>query len=90
MDNKISSFNANKMLQKRSNSNAKATKDTKTTKIDTKSKDTIGPSVALPEDGGAIKNPSNVREIKTQLGIKGMEKAGPMKAAQKLFELIKD
>ena len=31
-----------------------------------------------------------VGQIKTQLGIKGMEKAGPMKAAQKLFELIKD
>lgn len=68
MDNKISSFNANKMLEKTSNSNAKATKHSKTTKIDSKSKDTIGPSVALPEDGGAIKNPSNVREIKTQLG----------------------
>lgn len=31
-----------------------------------------------------------VGQIKTQLGIKGMEKEGPMKAAQKLFELIKD
>lgn len=31
-----------------------------------------------------------VGEIKTQLGIKGMEKDGPLKAAQKLFELIKD
>lgn len=31
-----------------------------------------------------------VGQIKTQLGIKGMEKKGPMKAAQKLFELIKD
>ena len=31
-----------------------------------------------------------IGQIKTQLGIKGMEKAGPMKAAQKLFELIKD
>lgn len=28
--------------------------------------------------------------IKTQLGIKGMEKIGPRKAAEKLFELIKD
>lgn len=26
------------------------------------------PTVALPENGGAIKNPKNVREIKTQLG----------------------
>lgn len=31
-----------------------------------------------------------VGQIKTQLGIKGMEKEGPMKAAEKLFELIKD
>ncbi|MBR8701528.1 hypothetical protein IX317_001401 [Fusobacterium sp. DD29] len=30
-----------------------------------------------------------VGQIKTQLGIKGMEKEGPLKAAQKLFELIK-
>lgn len=31
-----------------------------------------------------------VGEIRTQLGIKGMEKDGSLKAAQKLFELIKD
>ena len=32
------------------------------------STDTSGPTVSLPEEGGAIKNPSNIREVKTQLG----------------------
>ena len=31
-----------------------------------------------------------VGQIRTQLGIKGKEKDGPKRAAQKLFDLIKD
>ncbi len=48
--------NNNKLLRSESNLN------------DTKKEDTSGPQVQLPEAGGAIKNPSNVREVKSQLG----------------------
>ena len=41
---------------------------TKAKESDKKDEGTQGPEVTLPEDGGEIKNPHNVREIKTQLG----------------------
>ena len=52
-------------LSSNQNSNAKVNN---TSKEDEKDKDTSGPTVGLPEEGGEIKNPSNVREVKTQLG----------------------
>lgn len=57
------STNAN---QAKTTSNDK-TKTTENTKSNDKEQST-GPSVSLPEEGGAIKNPSNVREVKSQLG----------------------
>ena len=52
----------------RAMANQKSSKSESKTEDTNKKEDTSGPQVELPDKGGAIKNPSNVREIKTQLG----------------------
>ncbi|WP_250278421.1 flagellar hook assembly protein FlgD [[Clostridium] colinum] len=49
-------------------SNGTSMRSTEKVNKEKKENDTSGPQVSLPEQGGAIKNPSNVREVKTQLG----------------------
>ena len=48
--------------------NYKTTQAQTRTNSSSSTEDTSGPTVSLPEEGGAITNPSNVREVKTQLG----------------------
>lgn len=69
MDNMINNnvYNMANYQKLSSNQNSNAKVNT-TSKEDEKDKDTSGPTVGLPEEGGEIKNPSNVREVKTQLG----------------------
>lgn len=69
MDNMINNniYNMANYQKLSSNQNSNAKVNT-TSKEDGKDKDTSGPTVGLPENGGEIKNPSNVREVKTQLG----------------------
>ncbi len=69
MDNMINNnvYNMANYQKLSSNQNSNARVNT-TSKEDGKDKDTSGPTVGLPENGGEIKNPSNVREVKTQLG----------------------
>lgn len=69
MDNMINNniYNMANYQKLASNQNSNAKANT-TSKEDEKDKDTSGPTVGLPEEGGEIKNPSNVREVKTQLG----------------------
>lgn len=69
MDNMINNniYNMANYQKLSSNQNSNAKVNT-TSKADEKDKDTSGPTVGLPEEGGEIKNPSNVREVKTQLG----------------------
>lgn len=69
MDNMINNniYNMANYQKLASNQNSNAKVNT-TSKEDEKDKDTSGPTVGLPEDGGEIKNPSNIREVKTQLG----------------------
>lgn len=69
MDNMINNniYNMANYQKLASNQNSNARVNT-TSKEDEKDKDTSGPTVGLPEEGGEIKNPSNVREVKTQLG----------------------
>ena len=69
MDNMINNniYNMANYQKLASNKNSNAKVNT-TSKEDEKDKDTSGPTVGLPEEGGEIKNPSNAREVKTQLG----------------------
>lgn len=69
MDNMINNniYNMANYQKLSSNQNSNAKVNT-TSKEDGKDKDTSGPTVGLPENGGEIKNPSNVRGVKTQLG----------------------
>lgn len=69
MDNMINNniYNMANYQKLASNQNSNDKVNT-TSKKDEKDKDTSGPTVGLPEEGGEIKNPSNIREVKTQLG----------------------
>lgn len=72
MDNSLNA-NVYNMANLKSTTNMQQVKSTSsqtqpTAKTQTDSEQSTGPTVSLPEQGGAIKNPSNVREVKSQLG----------------------
>ena len=70
MDNTINNniFNMANYKSTSNNQNIAKTNSNSKSKETSKEKDTSGPIVGLPENGGEIKNPSNIREVKTQLG----------------------
>ncbi len=70
MDNTINNniFNMANYKSTSNNQNIAKTNSNTKSKETSKEKDTSGPIVGLPENGGEIKNPSNIREVKTQLG----------------------
>ena len=66
MDNSINNNIYNMTSYQTAQSKTRTSSDSSSSS--SSSTDTSGPTVSLPEEGGAIKNPSNIREVKTQLG----------------------